>query len=444
MNEAGQRRCNELQQHIGPAAELQRRLTHMQLMSILCHCSAEIDQSTLLFFSVHDMFLGDGDYILLLFAELSGQTTEQVTGMDPFSRVYTYALIQEEVKAALAGRVTFYSSELDGRLVVLLQYHYGLLPAHRAGLIEQIGIHCAEISASCKEKYDLNVIAYISDVMDQIPMIASTYHKMLSIVTLHRYTSKQFSAPVFRLFRPEIGGPSPFNFPMDEHARSIAVAIIAQSNYHELLDRALNEFANLPLQSIDELKGRFGELFETICEELKTRGVRLRLEKIRLEQMSVIMDETDWAKPVQWLHRFTDQIAIASRSDKQALQKQKLHRAQEYIADQLFDSSLSAKSVAEAVGIGVPALSAMFQRQLKTTPTKYIRDLRLKHAAGLLRTTERSIQDICVSCGFGSLETFHRVFRAEFGIPPGTLRRLSQTSQAEPNEQTSEDAEPGS
>lgn len=439
MNEAGQYRCNELQQRSETAAELQRRLIHMQLMSILCHCSAEIDQSTLLYFSVHDMFLGDGDYILLLFADLSGPTTDQATGMDPFSRVYTYSLIQEEVQAALTGHVSFYSSELDGRLVVLIIYHYGLLPAHRAGLIEQIGVHCAEISASCKEKYDLNVIAYISDVMDQIPMVASTYHKMLSIVTLHRYIGKQFSAPVFRLFRPEIGGPSPFSFPMDEHARSIAVAIIVQSNYHELLDKVLNEFANMPLQSIDELKGRFGDLFEAICAELKTRGVRLNIEKLRQEHMSLIMDETDWAKPVQWLHEFTDQIAATSRSDKQTLLKQTLHHAQEYIADQLFDPGLSAKNVAEAVGIGVPALSVMFRQQLKTTPSKYIRDLRLKHAAELLRTTKRSIQDICASCGFGSLETFHRVFRAEFGITPGTLRRLSLASQAEQNEITPND-----
>ena len=434
MNHAGELRCEALQNRQETAAELQQTLTQMKIMSILCHCSAELDQGMLLYSSVHNIFLSSGDYILILFSEISESAPETKEFVNPYSRIFRYRLIQEEVQTALSGHVTFYSSELDGRLVVLALYHYGLLPSIRDPLINQLAAHCAEVAAACKEKYDLTVVAYISDVMNQVSMISSTYHKILSTATLHRYIRKQFDDPVFRLFRPEPGSPSPFQLSIRERARSIANAIVEQGNYHQQLDEVLNAITDTPLQSIDEMKGRFGDLFEALCAELSNRGIRIHADRLRREQILAIMDEPEWSEPVAWLHSVAEDMAHKCTTNNQTMLKKQLEQAEEYIFSHLASPSLSVKDVADAIQISPTGLSVMFRHQLQTTPAKYIREQRLQHAAELLRSTNRSIQDICAACGFGSLETFHRTFKAEFGITPGKLRRLAAATSGQSSE----------
>lgn len=426
MNDAGRARCDELQKREFTQMELHDRLTRMKNMAILCHCSAEIDQGTLLYFSVNNMFLGSGDYLLLLFSETSENSREQDSGMDIYSRVYTYAIIEEEVARSLSGHYTFYSSELDGRLVVLILFHYGLLPAHREGLLYMIGRHCKDIARTCLEKYDMNVMAYVGEIMNEVAVISSAYHKMLSVATLHRYLRRTFSTPVFSMIRPDAGAPSPYELPVREAAGAIANAIVEQGDYHGALTRTLDAMTENPIQSTDELKARFGELFETLCVQLRIRGVRLNVERLRMEQMKLLMDESEWVRPVAWFHQMVDQVASSCRAGRQSRLKQHLEQAQRYIAKHFTDPTLSAREVAEAVGISEVGLSVTFRQQLQTTPARYIRDRRLEQAMGLLNSSECSIQEICGACGFGSLETFHRVFKAEFGITPGQLKRMNR------------------
>ena len=426
MNQNGLNRCEELQTHTNSASELKDELTRTRMMSILCHCSAEIDQGTLLYFSVHNMYLGSGDFILLLFSEISEPSELQTSGMDIYSRMSVYHLIDEEARAVLGDHMSFYSAELDGRLVILIQFPYGLLPAHRDGLLEQIGLSCCQITENCRQKYDINVVTYISNVMDHISTIASTYHKMLSVVTLHRYIHRHLDPPYYRLLLPEDNAPNPIQFSIQENAKAVAQAIVEHNSYRELLTDVLNHLASQPFMSIEDLKQNFGDLFEGICEELQKRGIRLNVSKIRQEEMNRIMEDTDWQIPVNWLLNLADSIAKSCETDSQTVSKHYMENVQEYIQSNLTDPNLSVKNISEALNISSTALSAMFSQQLKTTPAKYIRKLRLDKAGELLKTTSLSIQEICDACGFGSLETFHRVFKEEYGITPGKLRRLSK------------------
>ena len=434
MNREGLQRCDELQNRKYSASELQDELTRTRMMSILCHCSAEIDQGSLLYFSVHNMFLGTGDYILLLFSEISDPTDAQNRGLDVYSRMTVYHLIEEEAKEILSGHMTLYSAELDGRLVILIQFPYGLLPAHRADLLQQIGLSCCEISENCKNRYDINVVTYISDVMDQISLIAETYHKMLSTATLHRYIHRKFDEPIYRLFRPQAGQESPIQLSIEEQAASAAQAIVENTGYREILSTALNQIASQPFQSTDDLKRHYGELFEALCGELQVRGIRLNISQLREEEMPVIMDDTDWQSPVNWLLEMADSIAASCETDKQATLRENLESVKKFIQDNLTDPNLSVKSISDTLGLSTTALSVMFRQQLKTTPAHYIRDLRLDMASKLLRTTSLTIEEVCNQCGFGSLETFHRAFKDKFGITPGKLRRLSRIQESEKQE----------
>ena len=63
-----------------------------------------------------------------------------------------------------------------------------------------------------------------------------------------------------------------------------------------------------------------------------------------------------------------------------------------------------------------------FRRYLGMTPTQFINDLRLSHAHYLLRTTQRTVVEISLLCGFESLSHFNHLFRERYGDPPSKCR----------------------
>ena len=432
MNAAGKKRCEELQNLPKTQADLQQQITLSRMMGLLCHCSAEIDQGALLFFSVHNMYLGSGDYLLLLFSEISGASEEQKSGLDVYGRMMVYHLIEEEVLREFEGHMTINISELDGRLAALIQFQYGLLPEVREGLQEQIEKSCCRIAGSCREKYDIQVVTYISAVMNQISVISSTYHKMLSMATLHRYTGRTFEVPYYRLYRPDAESASPIRFPVRENAWAIAHAITEEEDYPAVIRNILSEMAAQAFESVEELKRFHGMLFEAFCEEIQLRGIRLNAERLQKEERRRVMESTDWADLIDFFTETADQIALTCRNEQQTSLQRHLSRVQDYIRENLTDPELCLKSISDACGISTTGISVMFRHQVKVTPARYIRLQRLTLSRSLLQETELSIEEIANRCGFGSLATFHRIFKTEYGITPGRFRRLSASAAEEP------------
>ncbi len=64
-----------------------------------------------------------------------------------------------------------------------------------------------------------------------------------------------------------------------------------------------------------------------------------------------------------------------------------------------------------------------FRATFGETPNRYLQRRRVERAMFLLRSTDRSVTDICMDVGFSSLGTFSRVFRDIVGEPPSVHRR---------------------
>nr|WP_249159402.1 AraC family transcriptional regulator [Bradyrhizobium tropiciagri] len=100
-----------------------------------------------------------------------------------------------------------------------------------------------------------------------------------------------------------------------------------------------------------------------------------------------------------------------------------LHAAREILLRDLHRPTLSPAPVAAELGISLRQLHALFE----PTGLSFARTLtaaRLKEARRLLNTMqERGIDEIAFACGFDSIATFYRVFRATYGMTPGEARR---------------------
>ena len=64
-----------------------------------------------------------------------------------------------------------------------------------------------------------------------------------------------------------------------------------------------------------------------------------------------------------------------------------------------------------------------FRREVGATPAGYVEAQRVEGARRLLESTEQSVAEIALACGFGSAETMHRAFQRSVRITPGQYRR---------------------
>jgi transcriptional regulator GlxA family with amidase domain len=91
--------------------------------------------------------------------------------------------------------------------------------------------------------------------------------------------------------------------------------------------------------------------------------------------------------------------------------------------DRAYASPLDVPTLARIACVSEAHFIRTFRVAFGETPNRYLQRRRLERAMFLLRTTERSVTDICMDVGFSSLGTFSRVFRDVVGEPPSAYRR---------------------
>ncbi|MCB2074213.1 MAG: GlxA family transcriptional regulator [Novosphingobium sp.] len=86
------------------------------------------------------------------------------------------------------------------------------------------------------------------------------------------------------------------------------------------------------------------------------------------------------------------------------------------------EDPLPRGELAEQAGVSLRQLERLCMRHFGRTISETYLDMRLDHAAQLLRSTGLSVTDVGIACGFRSQSHFSRCYRARFGRPPSRSR----------------------
>jgi AraC-like DNA-binding protein len=92
------------------------------------------------------------------------------------------------------------------------------------------------------------------------------------------------------------------------------------------------------------------------------------------------------------------------------------------LADARYSEALGVDDMARAAGLSRAHFSREFRRAFGESPHQYLLTRRLERAAALLRTTDNSVAEICLSVGLQSVGSFTTSFTRTYGMSPSAYR----------------------
>jgi AraC-like DNA-binding protein len=98
-----------------------------------------------------------------------------------------------------------------------------------------------------------------------------------------------------------------------------------------------------------------------------------------------------------------------------------LLRAKDLI-DARYREPLDIATLARAAHLSPAHFSRQFRQAFGEPPHQYLLTRRMERAAALLRSTDRSVADICLTVGLQSIGSFTTTFTRTFGLSPTAYR----------------------
>jgi AraC-like DNA-binding protein len=92
------------------------------------------------------------------------------------------------------------------------------------------------------------------------------------------------------------------------------------------------------------------------------------------------------------------------------------------LADARYFEPLGVDEMARAAGLSRAHFSREFRRAFGESPHAYLLTRRLERAAALLRSTDRSVAEVCLAVGLRGIGSFTTSFKRTYGTTPTAYR----------------------
>lgn len=93
-----------------------------------------------------------------------------------------------------------------------------------------------------------------------------------------------------------------------------------------------------------------------------------------------------------------------------------------YYLDAHYTEKITLETLSKEFYISNNYLTRVFKEQFGMSVKGYLQVVRITHAKQMLRTTDKTAEEIAIVCGFGASLYFSRVFKEIEGVPPSVYR----------------------
>jgi transcriptional regulator GlxA family with amidase domain len=128
---------------------------------------------------------------------------------------------------------------------------------------------------------------------------------------------------------------------------------------------------------------------------------------------------------VLFLRRPGGQAQLSISLASQASEMMSIRELQIWIAEHL-EKKLSVEDLAARMSMSVRNFERVFTREMGTTPSQYVLQMRVEAARRQLERTERGLKQVASTAGFGNVDVMRRAFVRLLGITPRQYRELAE------------------
>jgi transcriptional regulator GlxA family with amidase domain len=131
---------------------------------------------------------------------------------------------------------------------------------------------------------------------------------------------------------------------------------------------------------------------------------------------------------VLFLRRTGGQPQVSVSLASQASEMNSIRELQIWIAEHL-ETRLSVEDLADRMSMSVRNFERVFTREVGTTPSQYVLQMRVEAARRQLERANGGLKQVASAVGFGSVDGMRRAFVRLLGITPGRYRELAEHSE---------------
>ncbi|UAJ12518.1 helix-turn-helix domain-containing protein [Glacieibacterium megasporae] len=186
----------------------------------------------------------------------------------------------------------------------------------------------------------------------------------------------------------------------------------------------------VPRTTLDALSegGRVADLIVRpgeVLDDPVVRGLAAALESAFAapeRTNPLFLDHLGWAFAAHCATFLEPQRATGIANGKLSVRQERL--AKEMISARL-NGDITVTDLAAACGLSIAHFSRAFRRSTDVPPHRWLMMRRIDRARHLLQTTQASLADIALECGFSDQVHLTHAFTRNVGAPPGAWRRGS-------------------
>lgn len=128
--------------------------------------------------------------------------------------------------------------------------------------------------------------------------------------------------------------------------------------------------------------------------------------------------------------KYSERIVIfPDTNEERSLDEKFLSKAFQLVENQLSDFSLTVEKLADDIGLSRKQLFRKIKALTGLSPIEFIRDIRLKKAADMIRQKSDTVSQIGYASGFSDPSYFAKCFKKKFGMTPS---EFSEKGHADP------------
>jgi transcriptional regulator GlxA family with amidase domain len=132
---------------------------------------------------------------------------------------------------------------------------------------------------------------------------------------------------------------------------------------------------------------------------------------------------------VLFLRRPGGQPQVSVSLASQASEMTSIRELQVWIAEHV-KARLSVEDLADRMSMSVRNFERVFTREVGTTPSQYVLQVRVEAARRQLERVDVSLKQVASAAGFGSVDVMRRAFVRLLGLTPNKYRELGEHSSA--------------